>query len=1859
MEWLPLATTVAKMVKSLLGRVFGSRPSEFGQSQTASSPGKLSRVAQVGNSPSAITVLGDLNIYPSREIGQNPLQGDVSDSGHQPDKDEATSRVEKSIQSSLFSDEVAGEAHSTLAEQQLQEIVNIRVLHPPSAQHNIEVLCERVGIGGEFQFASQAVRNKILYWAARILAASPETLSRARGLRDELNRVEPEMQLSIIDSLVAEADDDNNGAMLCLRDHEDPDSRSALFSLLARSRSNEEALAWYKEENPSDEPQFFTDIGWRAWALCMVKEGKWSNTASHLSASGLISEKTPALALIEGIINAAMLLPDDLRSNPFQAVPIFKDVAPVLGFDAEQYHARATFCFGLAETRIEAVDDPSLSRFYSDWCLWLRLMNPRREFDQSAREEVRLGMEGGKDAVQLMLFAWAFRVSFDPKPLIEYLVRRQKYGGLNRDERLAEFLLAEQMKSSRELRRYLEENFDKLCEVVSPSILGGMYVDAMLKDNRLEEARLFIAEKSSTVEKNHLNRLLLMIDNYEGKDTGEQLHKLYQDGKRLVDLMNLVSYKKAVGDWGELLPLVEELFTRQRSIENACEIVTCLERATPVDSDAIFVFLDANLDLVERSEDLQLAKAFALFRASRFDEAKVINDGLLQGRNSLVEFHLDIQIAIATGNWERIPDVIDRKWRDRDSLAPEFLMTLAQLAAQGYYTADRALEFARLAVGKAPDDARILAATYWLHFQVGRDSEANLDWIIRASTLSSADEGPVWRVDMEDFVADIPKRRQHLRELDRKWLQGEIPISLAAGQFNVAMARLLLHIPRSNESLLDGRKRTLLPIVSGSREVVALQDNWTVALDITSVMVLSHLDLLNSVLAIFDHVRLAPDTMELLFHERAEVRFHQPSRVEAAKELVDLRDTEKVRVARDLVRPPQSITDEVGYELAELLHSARRDKGIVVCVLPIQKVGSFMDQAANTTQYDDIIHSTVDFVELLHNQGKISGAAYERASQHLQAQGQQQRNSLLASAITQRIFVDGLALSYFKSSGVLRSLASAGLDIRLHPNVLREMAGIVVEDDTGTGLAIRIDSIREELCNALESGKASFLPRVVEPMEELGSGQQRFQSTAFLFAASSHVDAVCIDDRFINTHSSFGDPSGRAVPIFCIIDVLRHLLEQKHIDPVKYRSIAQALRQGGFVFVPVESKELTHWLKLANFNEDELTESVELRTLRQTVARSDSLELANEAEAIALTGNLTTACREAIVYLWRDASVSPKRAAALSDWVWRNLLSTAVLGRRQLAQDAYAQWIREMIASSLACLLLPLEVQSEDRQSSYTEWMERSILQSLRRANVDVIEKALFSAREALLGVNIDYRPYGHMFLQQLPEATRKAAIQQDPQFARECGIEQRRIFGLAPDVNVEDRSLFIAAGAALESSSEQTAHAIDGRAVSVTANVKEQKILLEWSDNNSKHEMPFNELSLVSRDGKIRLETLRGIVDRTGATATELYAFLPEVESRSLSSDELSDVFEHSNNGVAALQRKLIQRIRDGLSLRITDVVPQSVRYFERFAGPLPDTLEAETYIRDSLIPYRKQILRNDLRTGLDICCLGTLRDDLAPGQWLTDAAPDAMYEAILPYRATYSPFHLLAIIDIGLYRHDDRRFSELVSDCIGRVLDHAVYQDAPPDTYTMLAALSDLVLNHINLMESAATYPAFWKRMCAWMQAGFITRVLGDSSNQINVSGFQEFAEANMTLAGTYAEYVDARTEPLVFAKRVSPTILRREVLSRLQLLSQRHQHEGRFVPRLTDIDAALAHVESRQEAYTLWFPGPLEAHKVPTRSIPLEISNLLITESPSDAERLEFRQLATVSQFFALGESELEFVRNAVKKIAETDSGRRPRG
>ena len=101
----------------------------------------------------------------------------------------------------------------------------------------------------------------------------------------------------------------------------------------------------------------------------------------------------------------------------------------------------------------------------------------------------------------------------------------------------------------------------------------------------------------------------------------------------------------------------------------------------------------------------------------------------------------------------------------------------------------------------------------------------------------------------------------------------------------------------------------------------------------------------------------------------------------------ELQTRGQLQVASNLTAPPDGIAAEVGLELATLLHAARHDNGRVICVLPISKVGSLAEQTADTSQYDDLIHSTMDLCTLLHGSGKIAETDFQPCKVLLEPSG--------------------------------------------------------------------------------------------------------------------------------------------------------------------------------------------------------------------------------------------------------------------------------------------------------------------------------------------------------------------------------------------------------------------------------------------------------------------------------------------------------------------------------------------------------------------------------------------------------------------------------------------------------------------------------------------------------------------------------------------------------------------------------------------------------------------------------------------------------------------------------------------------------
>jgi hypothetical protein len=239
--------------------------------------------------------------------------------------------------------------------------------------------------------------------------------------------------------------------------------------------------------------------------------------------------------------------------------------------------------------------------------------------------------------------------------------------------------------------------------------------------------------------------------------------------------------------------------------------------------------------------------------------------------------------------------------------------------------------------------------------------------------------------------------------------------------------------------------------------------------------------------------------------------------------------------------------------------------------------------------------------------------------------------------------------------------------------------------------------------------------------------------------------------------------------------------------------------------------------------------------------------------------------------------------------------------------------------------------------------------------------------------------------------------------------------------------------------------------------------------------------------------------------------------------------------------------------------LVPDSLAYFERFCGPPLANADHEEYFRRILPRYRMDLIRRDLVRGLNICLQGALQDDLMPGLWTEHVNDDELWDALTACDPWSTPFALLGALDIAIGRQHDERYRTFAEKAVQKLVQEKFPRPDGVDTYELLPLWAELVLNRINGLDGGALRPPCWKRMCAWMQAGFLSRLM--QSISLELESFREWIHGNQMLAGVYAKTLDLRHEPMYRATEMSPRALHEEVIGRLVLLRERHKTAGRY--------------------------------------------------------------------------------------------------
>ena len=88
--------------------------------------------------------------------------------------------------------------------------------------------------------------------------------------------------------------------------------------VLIRSHGKSSALAWMEAQPEHNEICFFTGLGWQNVAVTLCEMGMWERAATFLETASQCADHWPDLAFVEGVINAALLLPVESRSLALQ-----------------------------------------------------------------------------------------------------------------------------------------------------------------------------------------------------------------------------------------------------------------------------------------------------------------------------------------------------------------------------------------------------------------------------------------------------------------------------------------------------------------------------------------------------------------------------------------------------------------------------------------------------------------------------------------------------------------------------------------------------------------------------------------------------------------------------------------------------------------------------------------------------------------------------------------------------------------------------------------------------------------------------------------------------------------------------------------------------------------------------------------------------------------------------------------------------------------------------------------------------------------------------------------------------------------------------------------------------------------------------------------------------------------------------------------------------------------------------------------------------------------------------------------------------------------------------------------------------
>jgi hypothetical protein len=527
-------------------------------------------------------------------------------------------------------------------------------------------------------------------------------------------------------------------------------------------------------------------------------------------------------------------------------------------------------------------------------------------------------------------------------------------------------------------------------------------------------------------------------------------------------------------------------------------------------------------------------------------------------------------------------------------------------------------------------------------------------------------------VDVARMSEMVRQQAQSWAEANEHYRRGLIPIHALSAAFNQSLAKWFFEEPRLNiteSDLFRGLPLLTRHAALVDNEPVQLDSNAELFLDITSILLLRTLNLLEVVESAFPKIAVPARLTTWLQTEADQLQLLQPDLIYAQEQALQLVDVGTIAKWVDNPNFPDPIEGwlaQMGSSWAQRFDRVKTKGGLFVVLMPLVANTPEMRPVALPENERLYMVSAHEIVAGLETSGRISINEADQARRMLgpAAKDGSAQSSPIKFDPDLEVHLGPCMAERLALAGVLKPLSGAAR-IHIHEQEVTQWREALNTSNSNAKLLVELEGLLSHISQRFDANhyRGHECRQIQYPPGHRGPLSEKHLCIQDTFDyALNGAGTWCADDRYLRGLRR--DAPRLSADTF---DIVHHLHQIGSISKEQLFDALNKLRAANCRYIPIKEAEILHYLHQAPLDSNAVVETAALGTIRRYMAATllDAEWLQGpiqtpQGQRLLLESQMLmswylTAVRT-ITAIWSSGEGSLTLRAAKSDWVSNHLL---------------------------------------------------------------------------------------------------------------------------------------------------------------------------------------------------------------------------------------------------------------------------------------------------------------------------------------------------------------------------------------------------------------------------------------------------------------------------------------------------------------------------------------------------------------------------------------------------------------------------